>query len=332
MSDSLDVSKLKIPELRVELAKRGLDTYGTRQVLVDRLSEALSASEQKSNEKNPANLGPENGCPNRSGDVDSRQRPESDLKRRHSSSRSPRRRSRSRSRDRDYDRERDRDRDSRRSPRRRSRSPVNRTKVCEEPDGWERSELVFLDSYNCDLNLMVDADGFFARPQTDGGFSMMWAGVRSNYGLLRGRAFFEVRLVRNLSVDNLDVAVGGATHVMRVGWSTENSEFALGEEPQSYGFGGTGKKSCNNKFSDYGCTFGEGDVVGAFLEYTDSEAVLRFSVNGVDQGECFRVEKSTFGSRPALFPHVYVKNVEFSVNFGQNDQDPWFPPNIPGGK
>lgn len=57
MSDSLDVSKLKIPELRVELAKRGLDTYGTRQVLVDRLSEALSASEQKSNEKNPANLG-----------------------------------------------------------------------------------------------------------------------------------------------------------------------------------------------------------------------------------------------------------------------------------
>lgn len=59
---------------------------------------------------------------------------------------------------------------------------------------------------------------------------------------------------------------------------------------------------------------------------------MRFSVNGVDQGECFRVEKSTFGSRPALFPHVYVKNVEFSVNFGQNDQDPWFPPNIPGGK
>lgn len=67
-------------------------------------------------------------------------------------------------------------------------------------------------------------------------------------------------------------------------------------------------------------------------EWTNVEALLRFSVNGVDQGECFRVQKSQLGERCALFPHVYVKNVEFACNFGQENQSPWFGPNIPSGK
>lgn len=67
-------------------------------------------------------------------------------------------------------------------------------------------------------------------------------------------------------------------------------------------------------------------------EWTNVEALLRFSVNGVDQGECFRVQKSQLGERCALFPHVYVKNVEFACNFGQENQSPWFSPNISSGK
>ncbi|CAH8633916.1 unnamed protein product [Heterobilharzia americana] len=239
-------------------------------------------------------------------------------KRRRSPSNSPRRRSRSR------------DRDFRRSPRRRSRSPQSKSRMVLEPDDWEKSTAVFLDSYNCDLNLLIDANNYQARPQTEGGFSLMWAGVRANFGTVSGKAFYEVRIVKNIQVENYDSLVGGATHVLRVGWSTENTDFALGEEAQSYGYGGTGKKSCNNKFTDYGCAFGEGDVVGSFIEWTNTEAVLRFSVNGVDQGECYRVQKSQLGERFALFPHVYVKNVEFACNFGQDSQSPWFNPNIPG--
>jgi heterogeneous nuclear ribonucleoprotein U-like protein 1 len=41
MSDSLDLSKLKVVELRAELSSRGLDTKGNKAVLVDRLKEAL---------------------------------------------------------------------------------------------------------------------------------------------------------------------------------------------------------------------------------------------------------------------------------------------------
>ncbi|CAL8097417.1 unnamed protein product [Calicophoron daubneyi] len=356
-----DVMRMKVPELRAELGRRGLNTFGTRQVLVDRLVEAMNGGDKSSPAKPPVTDQPspissptpkrpdskeqlsdeanDHPSPEEKGDrhesenkqsvdIDSRTRPENEHKRRRSSSRSPRRRSRSRSRSRDRDsRERDR-RD--RSPRGRSRSPTISSKICDEPVDWEKSSSVFLDGYNCDLNLLIDADGFNARPLTDGGFSMMWAGVRANYGATSGKAFFEVRDVRHIPVENLDSMAGGAAHVMRVGWSTENAEFALGEEPQSYGYGGTAKKSCSNKFANYGCTFGEGDVVGAFMEWTATEAILRFSVNGVDQGECYRVQKALLGERFALFPHVYVKNVEFSVNFGQNGQAPWFPPTIPG--
>ncbi|CAI2735211.1 unnamed protein product [Schistosoma spindalis] len=354
MSEDIDVSKLKVPELRAELGRRGLNTFGTKQILMDRLNDALKSASPNFDKKQPAdaeeqphlastnlsrqpsqnsgrdvldsspNVSPQRGCENGltnekdSSPGDQHQKPDQEnLKRRRSPSHSPRRRSRSR------------DRDSRRSPRRRSRSPQVKSRMVPEPDNWEENVSVFLDTYNCDLNLIIDATGSQAKPLTEGGFSLMWAGARANYGSISGKSFFEVRVVKNLPVENYDSLVGGATHVLRVGWSTEDTDFTLGEEPQSFGYGGTGKKSTNNKFTDYGCTFGEGDVVGAFIEWTNVEALLRFSVNGVDQGECFRVQKSQLGERCALFPHVYVKNVEFACNFGQESQSPWFSPNIP---
>lgn len=41
--------------------------------------------------------------------------------------------------------------------------------------------------------------------------------------------------------------------------------FLTGEEPFSYGYGGTAKKSLNSKFENYGETFGENDVIGCFI-------------------------------------------------------------------
>ncbi|VUZ45019.1 unnamed protein product, partial [Hymenolepis diminuta] len=220
-------------------------------------------------------------------------------------------------------RDRSSDRERRRSPRRTRDSCLT---IEDEIDDWESRENVFLDFYNSDLSLVINQDCYSAKPMTDDGFSLMWAGTRANYGVKSGKTYFEVRVVKELSIDYTDESIEGATHVLRAGWSLDKSCLALGEEVNSFGYGGTGKKSTDGKFEDYGTTFKEGDVVGAFLEFTDSEVVMTFSVNGIDQGECFRLEKSSLGEDSALFPHVYVKNVEFSVNFGQNDQTAWFPP------
>ena len=241
-------------------------------------------------------------------------------------------RSRHRSRERNHSRDRDRsrgrdhssDRDKRRTSSHRTREPS--LSIEDEVDAWEKKEIVFLDMYNSDISLIISPDGFSAKPLTEDGFSLMWAGVRANYGIKSGKSFFEVKIVKEIPVENTESLVGGATHVLRVGWSTNNAGIALGEEENTFGYGGTGKKSTGGKFEDYGCEFKEGDVVGAFLEITDSEAVMSFSVNGADQGECFRIPKSSIGSDFGLYPHIYVKNVEFMVNFGQDSQSPWFLP------
>lgn len=42
----------------------------------------------------------------------------------------------------------------------------------------------------------------------------------------------------------------------------------LGEEPFSFGYGGTGKKSSDCKFADFGEKFGENDVIGCYIVST----------------------------------------------------------------
>ena len=102
-----------------------------------------------------------------------------------------------------------------------------------------------------------------AKAMSHEGFGLMWAGARATYGLTRGRACFEVRIESNSSVDHL---VNEPTpNVTRVGWSVNNSTMQLGEDPLSFGYGGTGKKSVNCRFEDYGRPFGAGDVIASYL-------------------------------------------------------------------
>ena len=52
----------------------------------------------------------------------------------------------------------------------------------------------------------------------------------------------------------------------------------LGEVKNSFGFGGTAKAAESCKFKNYGCKFGVGDVVGAylvFIEYYQSPKITR---------------------------------------------------------
>ena len=51
------------------------------------------------------------------------------------------------------------------------------------------------------------------------------------------------------------------SHVTRVGWSTDDATLQLGEDKNSFGFGGTGMKSVNRKFANYGRRFEKGVVI-----------------------------------------------------------------------
>ena len=98
--------------------------------------------------------------------------------------------------------------------------------------------------------------------------------------------------------------------------SLKDSDLQLGEVKNSFGYGGTGKISDNCKFLSYGKTFGVGDVIGCYLDMNTDPVIMKFTVNGVDQGVAFRVSKSEL-SGEALFPHILTKNQDYTVNFGQ---------------
>ena len=78
---------------------------------------------------------------------------------------------------------------------------------------------------------------------------------------------FEVKLEENLVVEfeESEKSQGGAPHVTRVGWSEDFTDLQLGEVANSYGYGGTAKKSQRRQFLDYGVKFGVGDVVTCYL-------------------------------------------------------------------
>lgn len=83
-----------------------------------------------------------------------------------------------------------------------------------------------------------------------------------------------------------------------------------GEEPDSYGYGGTGKFSCNNDFTEYGEPFTTGDVICAMLDLHSQ--TISYMKNGKPLGVAMQLRDSPVGDRnQALFPHILTKNTRY---------------------
>ncbi|XP_043479532.1 heterogeneous nuclear ribonucleoprotein U-like protein 1 isoform X2 [Leptopilina heterotoma] len=207
--------------------------------------------------------------------------------------------------------------------RKRSLSPDDESgKITYTPKAEEEPELeesaMALSWYDSDLNLIIKKEGFFsATPMHNDGFGYVWAGARATYGFNKGKIFYEVKITENCSITIQDEE---NPHLLRAGWSVIGTSMQLGEEPLSYGYDGTGKKSTNNEFSDYGESFSKDDVVGCYLDMNSDNVEISYTVNGNSSGPAFIIPKAELGDK-ALYPHVLTKNCTFICNFGQ--EDPW---------
>ena len=90
----------------------------------------------------------------------------------------------------------------------------------------------------------------------------------------------------------------------------------------SYGYGGTGKVSVNNKFFDYGEPYSTGDTICCCVDLDANPRVVLFTKNGRYLGVAFRLGAESNGQ--TFFPHVTVKNMRLAINFGQ--LEPHSPP------
>ncbi|XP_031719402.1 heterogeneous nuclear ribonucleoprotein U-like protein 1 isoform X1 [Anarrhichthys ocellatus] len=184
--------------------------------------------------------------------------------------------------------------------------------------------LVTIDTYNCDLHFKVSRDRYSGYPLTIEGFAYLWAGARATHGVTQGRVFYEMKINEEIPVKHLPSSEPDP-HVVRIGWSLNHCSTQLGEEPFSFGYGGTGKKSADCKFADFGEKFGENDVIGCYIDFDSGDEVeMGYSKNGVSLGVAFQTTKEALAGR-ALFPHVLVKNCAVEFNFGQRLQ-PYFTP------
>uniref|UniRef100_A0A673BID6 Uncharacterized protein n=1 Tax=Sphaeramia orbicularis TaxID=375764 RepID=A0A673BID6_9TELE len=163
--------------------------------------------------------------------------------------------------------------------------------------------LVTIDTYNCDLHFKVSRDRYSGYPLTIEGFAYLWSGARATHGITSGRVCYEMKINEEIPVKHLPSSEPDP-HVVRIGWSLNHCSTQLGEEAFSFGYGGTGKKSCDCKFGDYGERFGENDVIGCYIDFDSSDEVeMGFTKNGVWLGVAFRTTKEALAGR-ALFPHV----------------------------
>ncbi|XP_066593768.1 ATP-dependent RNA helicase Ddx1 [Prorops nasuta] len=136
-----------------------------------------------------------------------------------------------------------------------------------------------------------------------------WNGCRATKGVHgKGKYYYEATVVDE--------------GLCRVGWSTSQASLDLGTDRFGYGYGGTGKKSNNRQFEDYGESFGMNDVIGCWLDFDMRE--ICFSKNGDLLGEAFRLN-----DRETFYPAVAMKNAEISFNFGA--QPFKYPPPTDGG-
>jgi ATP-dependent RNA helicase DDX1 len=125
-----------------------------------------------------------------------------------------------------------------------------------------------------------------------------WCGARATVGVTSGKHYYEAQV----SDEGL----------CRIGWSTIAAKLDVGTDAHSWGFGGTGKKSHNKKFEDYGNGgYGKGQIVGT---YVDLEAgTIGYTKDGADLGVAFQLPH---GFKGPLYPAVVLKNAEMSFNFG----------------
>jgi len=319
--------KMKVAELRAALQERGLDTKGTKPVLVARLQEAFDAEKPAEEEMKETTEEPaaEVATEEKMETTEEAKSEEAPMETGSSSAEEAKVETPAKTEG--------EEKTEPTSEEKKEEGKGTKRKVEEEPEKKKEEEppfevkenepeiadsLVCFDWYNSDLNLRITDSLTAGVPFSRDGWGYCYAGARATHGFAQGKVWYEVRYQ-----DNMDVKVekDTTTFDLRVGWSANTASLMLGEDSQSWCYSSAeGKMAHMKTFEEYGEKFTKGDVIGAYIDFEGEEVSLTFTKNGEDQGDAFQIPKAELNGQ-ALFPHVMARNVKFEANFGMDKDD-----------
>merc|ERR1719401_1874352 len=190
----------------------------------------------------------------------------------------------------------------------------------EAEEGGEDDAWMFLDPYDSHLDARVERDALTVETLHEDGFQYLWKGIRANYGIKSGVYMYEVKIVENCQVKMPETKPQNQ-NILRCGFSQPLTSLFLGDTAEGWGWGGTGKKSHNNQFGDYGGPFTAGDVIGCIIDI--DQGLGSYTKNGQFMGVAFdNVPPSA--AQTGMFPHLLLKNVKCKVNFRRDTK--WYDP------
>lgn len=161
----------------------------------------------------------------------------------------------------------------------------------------ENSREFQLNREDRDVSLQIDKTGLNCESRV----AKEWHGARATAGLYgNGKYYYEVTVTRD--------------GLCRVGWATLSGSLKIGTDFESFGYGGTGKKSFGKKFDDYGTSFTTNDVLGCFLDL--DELKIWWSKNGVQFPVAYQIDKKFKTAATCLYPAILCQNSGLGVNFG----------------
>eukprot|EP00096_Caligus_rogercresseyi_P005787 TRINITY_DN217_c0_g1_i4.p1 TRINITY_DN217_c0_g1~~TRINITY_DN217_c0_g1_i4.p1 ORF type:complete len:524 (+),score=158.84 TRINITY_DN217_c0_g1_i4:154-1572(+) len=340
----MEIEKLKVAELRTELTHRGLDTKGTKPILVARLKEAIQKEESSSSKVSEPVSREEASESNGTGSSEAEaEAPAPDAMEEDEEEEMPEGGSSSSAAEPEESKEEEEtpaeeakgesattpSKGSNRQQRRGVKRKLNEDEpfVVTEDEPEYDEELCLLDWANSDLHLLIDKECLTkAEPLYRDGWGYVWAGAKGTKGLATyGKMAFQVKLLDNCDSkleDEKDL------HELRLGFSTDEPSMALGETKHSYSYGGSGKKGTDSVFEDYGETFTKDDIMGAYLDMSSDEVKITFTKNETTLETAFTFPKAELEGK-ALFPHVSTRNIRFEVNFGKSKDGTAVEPMVP---
>lgn len=150
-----------------------------------------------------------------------------------------------------------------------------------------------------DVSLQIDRTGLNCESRV----GKEWHGARAMGGVYGGGVYYyEVTITKD--------------GLCRVGWATMAGSLKIGTDFESFGYGGTGKKSYGKKFDDYGTSFTTNDVLGCFLDLDNLK--IWWSKNGTHFPVAYSIDPKFRDSAHCLFPAVLCQNSGLAVNFGSS--------------